>query len=209
MRALRKPRTEQPATRPSAAEIRSARFGPSPVGWRGYSEEEVTAFLGRVASWIETDEAERAALRAEIDRLRRYYRTRAEDVDAAPYVRPDRPPPTAGDLTSQVRQRLDAIGGNAEGYADLATPGTYRPADDPPEPGRAREVLVHAEVAGRIGFEESVDTFRSVFRSQPAGVTAELRRTLTWLGEYAFAVSRQVGVLQAALSDRLDSPPEP
>jgi DivIVA domain-containing protein len=208
MRALHKPRAEVGARRLTAEEIRTARFDQAPRAWRGCSEEEVTAFLARVATSVETDEAERAALRAEVDRLRHYYRSRGEDVDATPYVRPYRPPPTAGDLTSQVRQRLDAIGGNAEVYADLITPGTYRLPDDQGGPEQAREVLAHAEVAGRIGFEETVDVFRSLFRSQPAAVTAELRRTLAWLDEYAHAVGRQVGAMQAALSDRLDGAPE-
>ena len=208
MRALRKPRTEQPATRPSAAEMRSARFGPSPVGWRGYSEEEVTAFLGRVAGWIETDEAERAALRAEIDRLRRYYRTRAEDVDAAPYVRPDRPPPTAGDLTSQVRQRLDAIAATPRGTPTWPPRGRTGPRTTrPSRGGPGRCWCTPRWPAGSGSRSRWTPSARS--SSPSPGVTAELRRTLTWLGEYAFAVSRQVGVLQAALSDRLDSPPGP
>src|SRR3954451_14292443 len=80
VRAFRKLRAEKDR-RLTAAEIRSARFGQSPMAWRGYSEEEVSAFLSRVAAGVEADEAERAALRAEIDRLRHFYREHGADVD--------------------------------------------------------------------------------------------------------------------------------
>ncbi|MFL6129831.1 MAG: DivIVA domain-containing protein [Mycobacteriales bacterium] len=201
MRAFRRLRADR-TRRLTAAEIRSARFGQSPMAWRGYSEEEVADFLARVAAGVEADEAERAALRAEIDRLRHFYREHGTDVDRVPLADSRRPPASPGDLTSQVRQRLDALTANAERYADLLTGGIYRAPHDPvPARDEARDLLVHAEVSGRIGFEQTVADFRSAYRAHPAGVAAELARTRTWLEEFTHALTRQVAALYDAVED--------
>jgi DivIVA domain-containing protein len=206
VRAFRKLRAEKDR-RLTAAEIRSARFGQSPMAWRGFSEEEVSAFLARVAAGVEADEAERAALRAEIERLRHFYREHGADVDRVPLVESRRPPATPNDLTSQARQRLDALTANAERYADLLTGGVYRAPDNPVAPqDEARDLLVHAEVSGRIGFEQTVADFRAAYRAHPAGVTAELERTKVWLDEYTHALTRQLAVLYGAADDGLDRP---
>lgn len=206
MRAFRRLRADQ-ARRLTAAEIRSARFGQSPMAWRGYSEEEVSAYLSRVAAELETDEAERVALRAEIDRLRHFYRDHGTDVDRMPLVNGSRPPPTQGDLTSHARQRLEALIANAERYADLLTGGVHRPPDHPVAArDEARDLLVHAEVAARIGFEQTVADFRAAYRAHPAGVAAELERTLTWLDELTHALTRQLAALHAAAVEGLDRP---
>lgn len=206
MRAFRRLRADR-ARRLTAAEIRSARFGQSPMAWRGYSEEEVSAFLSRVAAELETDEAERGALRAEIDRLRHFYRDHGTDVDRMPLVNGSRPPATQGDLTSHARQRLDALIANAERYADLLTGGVHRPPDHPVAArDEARDLLVHAEVAARIGFEQTVADFRAAYRAHPAGVAAELERTLVWLDELTHALTRQLAALHAAAVEGQDRP---
>ena len=206
MRAFRRLRAEQ-TQRLTAAEIRSARFGQSPMAWRGYSEEEVGAFLDRVAGTVEAEEAERAALRSEVDRLRHFYRDHGTDVDRVPLSAVRRPPPSPGDLPSQARQRLDALTANAERYADLLTGGVHRAPDDPvPARDEARDLLVHAEVSARIGFEETVAEFRSAYRAHPAGVAGELERTMAWLDEFTHALTRQLAAMHGAAADGLDRP---
>jgi DivIVA domain-containing protein len=206
VRALRKLPADK--TGPlTAADVRSARFGQSPMAWRGYSEEEVSAFLARVATEMEADEAERAALRTEIDRLRHFYRDHGTEVDRVPLAGSDRPPASPGDLTSHARRRLDAMTANAEHYADLLTGGVYRAPDDPvPVQDTARDLLVHAEVSCRIGFEEIVREFCSVYRAQPAAAAGELRRTMAWLDEFTHALTRQLAALHGAAEDGLDRP---
>ena len=204
MRALRKLRAGEKdgARRLTAEEIRSARFGQSPMAWRGYSEEEVAAYLARVAAVVESDERERAALRAEVDRLRHFYREHGEDVDRAPVTAVRRPPPSPGDLPSQTRYRVDPMVANAELYADLLTGGVHRPPDAPlPPRDEARELLVHAEVSTRIGYEELVERFRGTYADQPAAVSAELRRTRVWLDEYTHALTRQLAAVYEVLED--------
>ena len=206
MRAFRRLRADQ-ARRLTAADIRSAQFGQSPMAWRGYSEEEVSAFLARVATELETDQAEQAALRAEIDRLRHFYRDHGADVDRVPLVNGHRPPASPGDLASQARQRLDALTANAERYADLLTGGVHRPPDHPvPARDEARDLLVHAEVSARIGFEQTVAEFCAAYRAHPAGVVAELERVLTWLDEFTHALTRQLVALHEAAGDALERP---
>ena len=206
MRAFRKLRADKDR-RLTAAEIRSARFGQSPMAWRGYSEEEVSAFLSRVAAAVESDEAERAALRAEIDRLRHFYREHGADVDRVPLAGSSRPPASPNDLASQARQRLDAVSANAERYADLLTGGVYRPPDSPASAqDEARDLLVHAEVSCRIGFEQTVAEFAATYRAHPAGVAGELERTKVWLDEYTHALTCQLAALYGAVDDALDQP---
>jgi cell division septum initiation protein DivIVA len=179
------------------------------MAWRGYSEEEVGAFLARVAAGVEAEEAERAALRAEIDRLRNFYREHGTDVDRVPLVDSRRPPASPGDLTSQARQRLDALTANAEHYADLLTGGIQRAPHDPvPVRDEARDLLVHAEVSARIGFEQTVADFRSTYRAHPAGVVAELQRTLVWLDELTHALTLQLAAIYAAVGEELEQPPD-
>lgn len=205
MRALRKLRAGgRDAERPlSAEDIRTARFGQSPMAWRGFSEEEVGAFLARVAAGVERDEQERAALRAEVERLRNFYRRNGTDVDRAPVVPGRRrPAPSPGDLPSQTRHRLDALTANAELYADLLTGGVLRDRESPvPAAAEARELLVHAEVSTRIGYEELVEGFRRTYADQPAAAAAELRRTQAWLDELTHALTRQLTALHEALDE--------
>ena len=205
MRALRKLRAADDRTRPLTAEqIRSARFGQSPMAWRGFSEEEVLSFLTRVAATVEAVEAERAALRTEVDRLRHFYRSHGTDVDRLPVAAGHRPRPSPGDLPSQLRQRLEALTANAEMYADLLTGGVYRGPANPTSPrDEARELLVHAEVSGRIGFEELLESFRGAYADQPVAVLAELRRTQVWMDEFTLALTRQLAALYGTLSERL------
>jgi cell division initiation protein len=201
VRALRKLRAGQEPDRPlSAEDIRTTRFGQSPMAWRGFSEEEVATFLTRVAAQVEADAAERAALRAEVDRLRTFYRSHGTDVDRVPVGSGQRPPPSAGDLPSQTRPRLDALTANAELYADLLTGGVWRPPDAPVQPAdEARELLVHAEVSARIGYEELVASFRAAYADHPEATAAELRRTQVWLDEYTHALTCQLTALHSTL----------
>lgn len=204
MRGLRKSRAEERSRPPTAEEIRSARFGQSPMAWRGFSEEEVVHYLGRVAAAVESGEAERAALRAEVDRLRTFYRTHGTEVDAVPLTPRHRPPPSAGDLTSQARHRLDALTANAEWYADLLTGGLRPDPEDPlPPRDRARELLVHAEVSTRIGFEEVVAAFVAAYGDRSPAALAELRRSQVWLEEFSHALTRQLAALCDAVDDLL------
>jgi len=183
----------------TADDIRATRFGQSPMAWRGFSEEEVGAFLTRVAAQMEADAAERGALRAEVDRLRHFYRSQGTEVDQVP-VGGRRPPPSAGDLPSQTRPRLDALTATAERYADLLTGGVWRPPDARVQPAdEARELLVHAEVSARIGYEELVSSFRAAYADRPEATTAELRRTQVWLDEYTHALTCQLAALHTTL----------
>ena len=200
MRALRKLRSaDDGARRVSAEEIRTARFGQSPMAWRGFSEEEVGAFLRRVAGTVEADEAERAALRTEVERLRHFYRSHGEAVDEQPLLPGRRPPPSPGDVPSRLAPRLDAITANAERYADLV-------AAPAPAANEARELLVHAEVSVRIGVEELVADFLRAYAHQPAAAAGELRRTQVWLDELTHALTRQLAAVYAAVEEQLADP---
>src|SRR5687768_13257092 len=87
----------------TADEVRAVVFNRSQLGWRGYSEDEVEAFVAAVADSMAVVDDERAALRAEIARLRNYYRSRGDDVDGSHKHRR-----TTDDLVSAVEAYSEA-----------------------------------------------------------------------------------------------------
>ena len=75
------------SSRTSAAQIRSARFGRTTLGRRGFNEEEVTAFLHRLAEEVSGLESDLAASRAENARIKgalRDWQSQAGDSRTAP-----------------------------------------------------------------------------------------------------------------------------
>jgi DivIVA domain-containing protein len=106
--------------------VRTWNFSRTPLGRRGYSEDEVRLFLARLAEELAAGDAEKAALRTEIQRLRNYYRQRGEDVDGTAGnaggmggAGPDDSGPTlaAINLMSQAQQAADAQVAQAEEYS--------------------------------------------------------------------------------------------
>jgi DivIVA domain-containing protein len=76
----------------TAVQARSVTFWDSQLAWRGYSEDDVNEFVQRAAAVLELAERDHSALRAEIERLRNFYRDHGTDVDrAAEQSRPRRP----------------------------------------------------------------------------------------------------------------------
>jgi DivIVA domain-containing protein len=74
-------RTAPPPLSPDR--VRNWEFSRTPLGRRGYNADEVRLFLGRLAEELAAADAEKAGLRAEVRRLRNYYRERRVDVDGS------------------------------------------------------------------------------------------------------------------------------
>jgi DivIVA domain-containing protein len=119
------PLAYQPTTL-SPDRVRTWNFSRTPLGRRGYSEDEVRLFLARLAEELAAADAEKAALRTEVQRLRNYYRQRGEDVDGTAGraggtggAAPDDSGPTlaAINLMSQAQQAADAQVAQAEEYS--------------------------------------------------------------------------------------------
>ena len=73
----------RPAPRLTPEQVRRAEFTRTPLGRRGYLEEDVVRFREGVADQLAQSDAEKAELRAELDRLRNYFRRQQIDPATA------------------------------------------------------------------------------------------------------------------------------
>ncbi|TDD24899.1 DivIVA domain-containing protein [Nonomuraea diastatica] len=62
--------------------VRNKAFSRTKLGHRGYSEDEVRTFLYRMADDMAAGDMEKADLRAEVERLKNWYKDRGTDVTA-------------------------------------------------------------------------------------------------------------------------------
>lgn len=165
----------------TADEARKVAFPPSSLGWRGYAEDKVDEFVARVADTLATAEREYAAMRAEIDRLRAFYREHGTDVDNAAERKPAR-----------ARRRSGYLVGEVERYAAkyLALAAEYAEVVVDYEHGRGEEQLYHARVRARTVITDLIGAFladpHNRSRAEP-----ELRRLAGWLWAFGEAVWTQ------------------
>jgi len=195
----------QDATRPgfpTPDEVRAATFSQSQLAWRGYSEDEVRAYLAKVADTMVAGEKERMGLRAEIDRLRNFYREHGADVDRAgggSHRRRTRV--DEDDLVRRVGQYTDVQLERAKRYATLIDGRAAEQAD---------EVFHHAKVQAALATEQSVQTRLDESGLLATVAQAELERASSWLRAFAYALHAQFEVTNDALhleAHRLATPP--
>jgi DivIVA domain-containing protein len=182
------------ALSPSA--IRGVRFTRSGIGRRGYDVDEVKRFLYRVAEQVAANDAEKANLRAEVERMRDWIRTRMRDGEAPAE------PSSAGlnaqmiALMSQAQQQADAYVAQAEAYCRRLTIEARQKAD---------ELLYEAQSMSHANNVPHDPT-------EVAARLAEVQRRAEWLRSFCQATQLQ---LQAAADaffqevDRATHFPEP
>ncbi|HET6953540.1 MAG TPA: DivIVA domain-containing protein [Acidimicrobiales bacterium] len=105
-----------PVPRLTPDRVRSQQFSRTPLGRRGVSEEEVRAFLGRVAEDIAARDASEASLRATVD----HYKTtiahwQSEDGIHAERMAP-RPSVDAVNILSRAQQEADTYVAQTQEY---------------------------------------------------------------------------------------------
>jgi len=180
------------ATPLTPEKLRTAEFGRAPFGRRGYNEEEVRRFLGRVAEDIRQTDGEVARLRAEIDRLRNYYREVGANVDA----RSGRPTPSvqAVAVMSRAQQAADAQVAQADEYARQLVLAARR---------RYEEILYEAQRQAANAADEAAAAYR--VRGQATGGDWEdLERRVTWLRTFAQVTQIQLKSALEALAREVD-----
>jgi DivIVA domain-containing protein len=165
-------------------EVRAAKFNQSPLNWRGYSEDEVHAFLNQVADHLAAAERERAGLRHEVDRLRNFYREHGTDVDLVSSAR--RGQRTEDGLLDRVAAYSQVQVERAKEYAALV---------DRRYEEQATAVFHQASVQSALAVEDSIRLSTAVGYAQPALDPRELDRVSLWLRAFYDALSAQ---LQAA-----------
>jgi DivIVA domain-containing protein len=167
----------------TADDVRATTFNRSQLGWRGYSEEEVEAFVARVADGLVAADQERAALRAEIRRLRDFYRSHQDDVDR---VDPTRHRHRVGDdeLVTAVADYAEVQVDQAREYALLLDRGD----------AGAPRMLHHARVRAELATDEALEALGR----QGVGERS-LDRALMWLGAFGDALRVQLDVTTEVL----------
>jgi DivIVA domain-containing protein len=175
------------ALSPSA--IRGARFTRTTIGRRGYDMEEVNRFLYRVAEQVAAGDAEKANLRAEVERLRDWIRNRMQDGEepAAPSAAGVNAQMIA--LMSQAQQQADAYVAQAEAYSRRLTVEARQKAD---------ELLYEAQSMANGSHGGSSDP------SDLAARLAEVQRRADWLRAFCQATQLQLQAASDAFFQEVD-----
>jgi DivIVA domain-containing protein len=175
-------------------EIRAAAFQQSPLAWRGYSEEEVDTFVARVAHSLQEAQRETAALRAEVDRLRNFYKRHGTDVDHSVDRREAWfTPADINPLIVEAQKYVETQVAQADTYAELVSTEARDQAD---------EMLAHAQLRARIVVEDMVRTFRSRVHD-PGRATVHLEQLAVWSQALAESLWAQTSAMTSAVEAEL------
>lgn len=177
-------RRTQPRLSPEA--VRAHTFARASLRRRGVDEEEVRAFIGRVAEELASADAEKAGLRAEIERLRDRFRehNRAEDSM-------DRPSAEAINVLSAAQQQADNYVAQAQDYCREVTNQARHQAD---------EIMQEAHDRAEHAANEAARAYRA---PSGAGYSAELEdmeRRVAWIQSYCRTVQVQMQAASDAFS---------
>ncbi|MEU8354694.1 DivIVA domain-containing protein [Nonomuraea sp. NPDC048882] len=171
--------------------VRNKDFSRTKLGHRGYSEDEVRAFLYRVADDIATGDMEKADLRAEVERLKNWYKERGTDVDnsGAKKLNVD-----AVNLLSRAQQTADAQIAEAEDYARRLV-------------GQARhqyeQILHEAQQRAEEAGNQAVNVYRSSGAQQSADAE-ELERRIAYLRTFAEVTQVQLRAVLEGLTNEVN-----
>ncbi|PRX44693.1 DivIVA domain-containing protein [Prauserella shujinwangii] len=172
--------------------IRNITFKKSPLGRRGVDPDEVELFQRRLAEEIAAGEAENARLRAEIDRLRNWYRDHGENVDAVPAQQLD---VQAVNLLSEAQLQAEAYIAQAEAHCRRVTVDARRQAD---------AILHDAQQRAEDAAQEAAHAYRARAGDGYAAELEEMERRLAWLRAFSHAVQVQLQATSSAFAQEID-----
>lgn len=175
--------------------IRTVQFPRAALGRRGYQEEEVRRFLGRIAEDIGAANAEKAHLRAEVDRLRNWYRNAGVNVDGRVESRggPAVPNAQAIALMSQAQQAADLQVAQAEDYARRLLAEARQ---------QYETILREAQRRAHMAAEQATVEYRNGAPRDEDRV--DLERRIAWLRTFAQVTQIQLRSTLEALTRELD-----
>ncbi len=181
--------------------VRRAGFERSGLGRRGYVEADVDRFLVRVADAIAWSNREKAELRAEIDRLRNYFREHGIDLAPSGSVRPpggapDAPSVQAINALSAAQQAADQHIAQAEAYArDLL--GTAR--------RQYEAILQEAHDQAQAAAIAAADAYVAADRAhEQVSQQADIEAKVAYLRTFADVTQVQMRSILEALRSELD-----
>ena len=181
----------------TAEEVRATTFQQSPLAWRGYSEQEVDLFVARAAQSLDEAQRDTIALRAEVDRLRNFYRRHGTDIDHSVDQRSEwRAAAEPSRLIAEAQRYIQTQVAQADIYAEMVT------TEGQPQ---AEETLLHARLRSKIVVEDMLRTFLSRSHDRQRA-QAEVEQLAQWVSALADALWAQTDamsqVLQAQLAHR-------
>jgi cell division initiation protein len=173
--------------------VRNKDFTRTKFGHRGYSEDEVRTFLYRMADDLAAGDMEKADLRAEVERLKNWYKDRGTDVDG-PGANRVRLNVDAVNLLSRAQQTADAQIAEAEDYARRLV-------------GQAREqyeqILQEAQHRAEEAGNQAVHVYRSSGGHQSAEAE-ELERRIAYLRTFAEVTQVQLRAVLEGLTNEVN-----
>jgi DivIVA domain-containing protein len=178
--------------------VRRTTFERTTLGRRGYVEADVERFLVRVADEIAWASAEKAELRAEIDRLRNYFREQSIDPQGlGPAAEPS---VQAVNALSMAQQAADQHIAQAEDYARQLV-GDARLQYEAILNDAHDQAQAAAEAAAAASTEAS-----RMANGDPAGSIehSQLEAKVAYLRTFADVTQIQMRSILAALSAELD-----
>jgi DivIVA domain-containing protein len=177
----------------TAEAARAMTFRQSQLAWRGYSEDDVNEFVQRAADALEAAQQDYGALRAEVERLRAFYRDHGTDVDRV--VEPSRSRRHNGWLVREVERYTGT-------HLNLAIASADSAVDDDSQ--TSGQQLYHARVRARLLVEDMVAAFladpRNRTRAEP-----ELLLLTRWLRAFGDALLAQVDAMVQVAENQLRS----
>ncbi|HKS45919.1 MAG TPA: DivIVA domain-containing protein [Amycolatopsis sp.] len=173
--------------------IRSVTFSKSPLGRRGLDPYEVELFQRRLAEEFAAGEAENAKLRAEIERLRDWYRGHGENID--PDLLPAQIDVQAVNLLSEAQLQAEAYIAQAEAHCRRVT-GEARQ--------QAAAILHDAQQRAEIAAQQAAHLYRARSGDGYAAELEEMESRLAWLRAFCHAVQVQLRAASDAFASEID-----
>jgi DivIVA domain-containing protein len=168
--------------------VRASEFNRASLARRGYDVEEVRMFLGRLAEDIAASDNEKSALRAEIERLREWYRQQGVETGTGPasssaLVPAAKPEKYAVAMLSQAQQQADAYVAQAEQYCRQVMTEARQQAE-----AMLREAQERAESAA----QDAARSYRAHAGGRYAAELEEMQRRVAWLRAFCHAIQVQL-----------------
>lgn len=176
--------------------VRTTVFSRSSIARRGYDTDEVHLFLQRVAEDIAASEREKGKLRAEIERLRSWYKSRGHDVDGTQRAT------TQAYAKAQAVQMLSDAQLQVEAYVAQAQAYSRRIAVEARQ--QAELVLRDAQERADAASETAAKDYRYHSGGGYAAELEEMERRVAWLRAFCHAIQIQLHAATDAFSREVD-----
>ncbi|WP_169947530.1 DivIVA domain-containing protein [Microbispora sp. H11081] len=173
--------------------VRKQEFARTSLGRRGYSEDEVRAFLYRVAEDMAASDKEKADLRAYIDRMKQWYKEHGLNPEQS--MAPQTLSVDAINILSRAQQTADAQIAEAEDYARRIVSQARQ---------QYEELLIEAQRQAEDAANRAVGAYRASGSGLPGAEAEELERRIAYLRTFAEVTQVQLRAVLEGLAQEVD-----